>query len=292
MVHVLTPTEYLLMDTTHFLLSCVYILVAILTAYLRFGHKTPSNRVVWQYTFSIALLLGIATRAVFFYIVPFNSAKLINIPNKANFVLGTLPPFLFLSCYMLILFLWAEIYHDVSAELQIRMQHIYFGIQAVLYGLVAILFIVDIFTTKSEYKAQVEIVSGPEIAVMVIDATLYIVTALAFLVYGIGFYYKFTRVNRALLVKMRHTILPKVKYFTALCSLCFLVRGGLTLSNAVSNWPMNFWWFDLGYYGLLEIVPIILMLFILRAKTSQRTMQAEEPRINENPYANAASDSD
>lgn len=194
---------------------------------------------------------------------------------------------------MLILFLWAEIYHDVSQEMQIKMQRIYFGIQGVLYGLITILFVVDVFTTKSEYKAQVEIVSGPEIAVMVIDSTLYIATALAFIIYGIGFYYKFTRVNRALLVKMRQTILPKVKYFTALCSLCFLVRGGLTLSNSVSNWPRNFWWFDLCYYGLLEIVPIILMLFILRAKTSQRAIQADEPRINENPYANAAtSDSD
>ena len=214
---------------------------------------------------------------------------MILMPNSAAFVMGTLPPFLFLSCYMLILFLWAEIYHDVAVDQQPRMQYIYFGIQGVLYSLVTILFIVDIFTTKNEYAPQVEIASVPERIVMVLDSSLYILTALAFLIYGLGFYYKFTRVNRALLVKMRHSILPKVKYFTALCSLCFLVRGGMTLSNAVSNWPARFWWFDLCYYGLLEILPVTLMLFILRAKTSQEA-PAPEPRINENPYDNPDSE--
>lgn len=206
-------------------------------------------------------------------------------------MLSTLPPFLFLSCYILILFLWAEIYHEVEPTKQKRLQVIYFGQQGVLYGIVGILFLVDILTTRSEYKSQVEIGSPPERAVLVIDAILYIATALAFLVYGIGFYYKFTRVNRALLVKMRHGILPKVKYFTALCSLCFFVRGGMTLSNAISNWPSYFWWFDMCYYLLLEIVPICLMLLILRAKNTQR-VETSDRRINENPYSNAQTDED
>lgn len=198
---------------------------------------------------------------------------------------------MFLSCYILILFLWAEIYHEVEPTKQKRLQIIYFGIQAVLYTIVGVLFLVDILTTRSEYKSQVEIGSPPERAVMVIDAILYIVTALAFLIYGIGFYYKFTRVNRALLVKMRHGILPKVKYFTALCSLCFFVRGGMTLSNAISNWPSYFWWFDICYYMLLEVVPICLMLLILRAKNAQRVATSDR-RINENPYSAAATDDD
>lgn len=231
-------------------------------------------------------------RSVFFYIVPFNSSQIFHIPNKAAFVLGTMPPFLFLSCYILILFLWAEIYHEIDVNSQKKLQLIYFGTQGLLYGLVVILFLVDIFTTPSEYKSQVEIGSPPERAVMVIDASLYIVTALAFLVYGICFWYKFTHVNRALLVKMRHSILPKVKYFTALCSLCFLVRGGLTLSNAISNWPSYFWWFDLCYYLLLEIVPICMMLLILRAKGAQSAAVSSEKRINENPFSNSQTDDD
>jgi hypothetical protein len=192
---------------------------------------------------------------------------------------------------MLILFLWAEIYHDLGPEHERRKQLLYFGIQAVLYTGVAITFIVDVATQKPTHYGQVQVDSSLEKSVMVIDAVLYILTALGYLVYGIGFYYKFTRVNRALLVKMRRTILPKVKYLTALCSLCFFVRGGLTLSNAVSNWPNQFWWFDLFYYGLLEILPVILMLFILRAKASQ-SAEAPEPRINENPYPNQGSEYD
>lgn len=209
---------------------------------------------------------------------------MINIPNSVNFIMGTLPPFLFLACYMLILFLWAEIYHEVTGEQEKKMKYIYFGIQGVLHGLVIISFIVNAATAPVTISHQVTINEPLERAVMIIDAILYILTALGYLVYGIGFYYKFTRVNRALLAKMRRTILPKVKYMTALTSLCFFVRGGMTLSNAFSNWPNAFWWFDSFYYIILEIVPVILMLFILRASKPSSNAQSAA-QINRNPYS-------
>lgn len=68
---------------------------------------------------------------------------------------------------------------------------------------------------------------------------------------------------------MKRSVLPKVKTLTLVLSCVFVIRGGMTLSNSISNWTNNFWWIDFVYYSLLEVLPIVLMLLVLRPTTQQ-----------------------
>lgn len=192
---------------------------------------------------------------------------------------------------MLILFLWAEIYHDMSGMNTKRLRYVFFAIQAIIYITITTLFTVDVILYPDQHCVQVNIATPLESGVMIVDSTLYILTALGYLIYGIGFYYKFTGANKPLLSKMRLTILPKVKYFTAVCTFCFLFRGALTMWNSLENWPNDFWWIDPVYYVFLEILPILLMLFILRPSNTPNVVSSDRP-INDNPYQNAYSSSD
>jgi hypothetical protein len=93
------------------------------------------------------------------------------------------------------------------------------------------------------------------------------------------FYYKFSRERKPLLAKMRMSVLPKVKYLTLMLSVCFLIRGGMTFSNGITNWTNGFWWLDFVYYSVLEVLPIFLMLKILRPTT--QAVASQDP-INSN----------
>jgi hypothetical protein len=126
-------------------------------------------------------------------------------------------------------------------------------------------------------------------AIWFFDAGLYVLSALGFLLYGGRFYFKFSRERKPLLAKMRQTVLPKVKYLTLMLSLCFLIRGGMTLSNGISNWTNGLWWIDLVYYALLEVIPIVLMLLILRP-TTQAQLADEDPINSQQPTDDSSGD--
>lgn len=294
--------DLILVDASHFLLSCTYVIIGIITIYLRFGTQYSNQKLhrgLWQKTFTIGLLVGIIcmkifytnflnlkkVRSISFFLQPFNSAEIVLIPNSIIFIIVSLPSFLFLSCYMIILFLWAEIYHDINgadtSNNNNKISIFYFSIQTIIYIVVIILFIIDLNLNLHLRKNQVSASSIYQTVILLIDASLYIATALGFLVYGISFYLKFNEAKDILFAKIRLTILPKVKYFTILCSFCFLTRGALTFWSAFQNWSDAYWWIDFTYYLTLEILPIILMLFILKP-SSEIVTNNNNRLINEN----------
>lgn len=259
-------------DISHLVLGALYLIVLGASIYMRL-QKTQNLRLLWQITFFIGLVAGILMRAVWCFLQPFVLEEMIAVPNLVNLLMQTIPSFLFFSCYLIILFLWAEIYHTIHSPGSVdilRLRPIYFGTQGFMYAVVIVLELVDRFAYPNMGPCPKPDIHTPmQRAIWFFDASLYLISALGFLIYGGRFYFTFSRDRKPLLAKMRNTVLPKVKYLTIMLSICFLIRGGMTLSNGITNWTNSLWWIDLVYYAVLEVLPIVLMLLILRPTTQQ-----------------------
>jgi hypothetical protein len=282
-----THTAY---DVSHFVLVGLYIgfLGAIVHRLYRLN-KTGNLKLLWQRTFMVMLLLGTLTRTVFFALQPFIMEGVIEILNFWNAILNVFPSFFFFSCYLIILFLWAEIYHNTygPAKSINKLRPIYFIVTALMYGVVITILVADWVVNHDILVKQHEKIPEPrttlERAVFLIDGSIYLITALGFIIYGGSFYVRFVRAG-PLLSKMRETVLPKVKLLTILCTLCFVARSVLTIVGAFGN--IAAWeWIDLVYYVGLELIPLILMLIILRPTSSPRqyssSSTAKSPLVSE-----------
>lgn len=212
-------------------------------------------------------------RGVAFYLQPFVRHHEIIIPNYINIVIGSMPAYIFISCYLIILFLWIEIYHDISGSYSSILRPIFFISQGLIYTIVIVLNILNVLLYKRGKDKNPNIfemvVESPfEKALHIFLAVLYSLSAFGFLIYGSCFYCNITREKKPLLLRFRQTVLPKIRNLTILCSICFLFRGALTLWNGIQDWPRGKWWVDPLYYSLLEILPILLMMIVLRPSST------------------------
>jgi len=162
----------------------------------------------------------------------------------------------------------------------------------------------------SQVCLKPDVVASPfQKAVFCFDASLYIVSAFGFIIYGgrfvsctislletsitscclpwtfRRFYLRFSQERKPLLVEMKQSVLPKVKAMALGLSITFIVRGAFTFSNAFSNWTNHLWFIDLLYFSVLEVIPIVLMLLILRPATQH----GHEHNVN-SPAASMPSD--
>jgi len=259
-------TEKLEYNVSHIVLVGFYIGLLFAIFHRMHRLKTTGNlSQLWQRTFMIMLLLGTVTRCIFFALQPFIVWELIVVLNFINVCLNVVPSFFFFSCYLIILFLWAEIYHSAygTGKHISKLRPIYFTVVIVMYLTVIIILILDWLIYR---PISVKVIPDPstplEKGLFVFDAGLYLATALGFCIYGGSFYMKFVR-GGPLLTKMRETVLPKVKILTILCTLCFMARALLTIISMFAR--LDEWiWLDLVYYVSMEFIPLILMLVILR----------------------------
>jgi hypothetical protein len=265
-------------DISHFVLTGLYILLLFAIGHRMYRLKTTGNLShLWQRTFMTMLLLGTITRTIFFALQPYVMEDKIQMLNFVNLALNLVPSFFFFSCYLIILFLWAEIYHNAygGGEKNIqRLRPIYFTVTAVMYLIVITLLGLDWILYDSVHDGKSNVPDASTLMEKILfcfDGGLYITTAIGFVVYGGRFYAKFLH-GGPLLTKMRDTVLPKVKILTLLCTLCFVARAVITIVGTFM--PLADWvWLDLVYFFCLELIPLILMLVILRpaARPSTKT---------------------
>lgn len=182
----------------------------------------------------------------------------------------TLPAFIFFSCYLLILFLWIEIYNDISGLNTRFLKPIFFITQGLMYLTLFTLYILNIVLKldKISTRHPFTVESPFEKAIHILISCIYFFSAIGFLIYGSRFYFNLTREKRPLLARFRQTVLPTIRNLTIICSICFIARGILTFSNGIVDWPRGKWWVDPFYFLLLEIIPIVLMIVVLKPSTS------------------------
>jgi len=276
----------------HWILSVLYVIPVILCWYWRVRRQTFSQSHVstfWRLVFITMLFIGASSRAVFWFIQPFYMSEMIVINSKVNAYWAVLPGLFIFTDYLVILFLWIQIYHsDEETTLDIKPYFIY--IASLVYGVALSLMIADfIIYPVSPFQPVPKFDTTLSRTLILFVATVYLLASIGYIFYGIRFYRRLA--NRPLLYK--NNILPRVLAVTALCGICFVVRAVLVLLDsffgvftADSESEMEFyWWFDMAYYIPLEIGPLMLMLKLFTPPQTQVTeiteISLEERRSRE-----------
>jgi len=283
-------------DFVHWTLGALYIAMmitslAVLLRFLKRHAWVITLNAWWQLIFHPLLMLGCAVRAGFFILAPFLREGSVVMSNKWNMILNASPSFLFFSDYLIILFLWAEIYHNTQDEgLGIsKLRPTFVAINLIMYCVVALLYVLDfVLFPEHQYENVAHTVDTIQKIVMTIDVGTYLMTSLAFLVYGSRIYLKFSAIP--IYSKKRQEILRKIQAITCLVALCFLTRVIIVYLGAF-KWNMSkLWWFDGTYYVCLELLPIALMLHLLHGD-HKKAAGASGGNINSYSYKRQSSDS-
>jgi len=219
-------------------------------------------------------MAGCLIRATFFGLQPFIMENEVRIDNKLNLILNTLPSFLFFANYLIILFLWAEIYHYAHEESHVgieKLQPIFAIATGLMYSVVAILYLLDFILYPPHYLNVSESSNPVESAIYLFGVAMYTVTSIGFILYGIRIYFKFSSVP--IYTNTRKQVLRKIQVISMLVSFCFITRSGLIILGILVNMS-GFWWFDGVYYFFLELVPLVLMLQLLHGDSRRGTSKS------------------
>jgi len=259
----------------HFILAALYLIplaLCIKRSMVIITSCSWSN--FWQINFSVFMLLGCGVRMTSWTVTPFVFAGF-KISKVASFYWNFYPSFFFLSLYAVILFTWMEIYHSPSNDHKANLKPIYIYASCTIY-----LACIGIMIGDIVLGGQESFLPLPDTLLQrslnTFDGILYLVLTIGYLIYGGSFYIRFSYQKTPLLSQMKEHILPRVKILTSLTTVCFIIRGIVTIESTWRPWPSRmFWWIDLLYYVTLEIVPAVCMLMVLQQKAPE-----ERPMIN------------
>jgi len=272
-------------DIDHFVLSFFYVILffvslGTLFRLVRFRHFSSS----WQWIFYPLFLTGCFVRATFFVLQPLIIEDIITLDNQLNFLLNSLPSLLFFSDYLIILFLWAEIYHNIHGSNHAKivlLRPVFIAVTVSMYSCAFILYIIDFVHEKPTSNSSVAYDSNrTEFVLSLFVISFYFFTSLAFLFYGIRIYSKFQKFL-ASHSKIRRQIMRKIFSITLLVSGCFFLRVVIVTYGTIENLS-ELWWFDGCYFFFLEWFPLTMMMYILHGDQRRRTVSINEesPLLN------------
>eukprot|EP01116_Phalansterium_solitarium_P002253 TRINITY_DN12141_c0_g1_i1.p1 TRINITY_DN12141_c0_g1~~TRINITY_DN12141_c0_g1_i1.p1 ORF type:complete len:283 (-),score=72.27 TRINITY_DN12141_c0_g1_i1:7-855(-) len=238
-------------DIVHFLLCLCYIGLFLVSVYMFRYFRYQSSY------FKAIFLLGVFVRVIYFLSLPLIRESVLVISQPVEFVINTLPAFIFFSAYMLLLMFWVELYHvqKISSAIQLTLV----ATNVVMYAAVVALYGLDFHSLRDTPPDSA--ISPFENAVLILILSLYVLFSIGFFAYG---YYSF-KYGRGASVQfrsgLRRRIMRKIGFITLVCMAAFLLRAGMVLWNVLQ--PALFgdrWWIDAIYYVVLEVVPTCLML--------------------------------
>ncbi|EGC37963.1 hypothetical protein DICPUDRAFT_76443 [Dictyostelium purpureum] len=271
-------------DITHLVVSFLYFILSIFCTY-SFIKRPKKQQNTQQLIFYPLLFLGVIIRAVFMFLQPFVREGEIVIPNQANILLNTLPSFTFFSTYLIVLFIWVEIYliSYGSSMRSIKALPIIFNVlTVVMYTALIILYVLDFTLYPIQHNPVSEFSTLPEMIIGYYDVGCFISASVLFFFFGLSLVIKFRHSQKNFAEDKRKTILRRITLLTGLICFCFLLRAAITLFalvdlNLISSY---WWWFDGAYYCGLEIVPLWIMLYLLQMDRN-KTRVASSAEYNE-----------
>eukprot|EP01117_Protostelium_nocturnum_P016397 TRINITY_DN6492_c0_g1_i1.p1 TRINITY_DN6492_c0_g1~~TRINITY_DN6492_c0_g1_i1.p1 ORF type:complete len:315 (-),score=66.76 TRINITY_DN6492_c0_g1_i1:25-969(-) len=267
-------------NSIHFVLAGIYFMLFIFSILffvrlLRHTHMTFS----WQRFFHPTLSLGCIIRSAFFTLQPFIATGVIEVPQRLNLFLNLLPTYLFFACYLIILFLWAEIYH--KSAWRSRSAHyfrpLYLGIVAFIFLVVFILEALDwahkqppLTIEQQRYPLNVGVY---QTSISLFALFLYSCVGLGFLIYGLMVWRAVAQRSSFATESSGQHIKHKVVFLTVLINICFFSRIGLITWALIITSPSTWWWFDGSYFLALEVVPLVLMLMVLHSTPKRKQLE-------------------
>jgi hypothetical protein len=253
---------------------------------LLFGRRRSVIR--WQLGFCAMLIVGSLGRiALCFLAVPLREGMLEDVlDNRVMIALTFIPSLAFFINYLVILFLWAEIYHTSRREVVQDPSLTISRLAPIFKGLVAfiVLAFFGMFTADfSMYKASFEPVSVHtnvmEVAIACTMAGMYIVASFAFLVYGVRFYAELVRSGTPIFTKRtrRQRIVSEVQVITVTLAIAFIVRGTLTFYQLFTTEPISkVWYTDIVYFTCTEFAPLLMLLITVRPRIPTQTYRNKD----------------
>ncbi|CAN4110566.1 unnamed protein product [Withania somnifera] len=183
-------------------------------------------------------------------------------PKALEMMLLDLPGLLFFSTYTLLVLFWAEIFHQASNLPIDKLRPTYYEVNAVIY---LIQICIWIFMRVGSTSAGVE-------TAKLFFAVISFCAALGFIIYGGRLFAMLRRFP--IESRGRQKKLYEVGFVTGICCTCFLIRCVVVAISAfngsadvdVIDHPVLI----LFYYMVVEILPSILVLFILRKLPPRR----------------------
>ncbi|XP_043717115.1 tobamovirus multiplication protein 3-like [Telopea speciosissima] len=249
-------------------LAVLYGLVAFiaLIQLIRIELRVPEYGWTTQKVFHFLNFLVNAVRSLVF--VFRRNVQLIK-PEIFQHVLLDMPSLGFFTTYALLVLFWAEIYYQARAISTDGLRPSFYTVNTVVYSIQIVLWLI----------LWLKPVSVVLILSKVFFAGVSFFAALGFLLYGGRLFLMLQRFPVE--SKGRRKKLQEVGYVTTICFSCFLARCIMMCFNAfdkaadldVLDHPvLNF-----VYYLLVEILPSILVLFILRKLPPKRSITQYHP---------------
>uniref|UniRef100_A0A7S1YEU1 THH1/TOM1/TOM3 domain-containing protein n=1 Tax=Sexangularia sp. CB-2014 TaxID=1486929 RepID=A0A7S1YEU1_9EUKA len=287
-----TPTvwSHPYFNYSHLILAVLYACLGLLglasVLLLQFGPRRSTIR--WQLGFCVVIVVGSIGR-VFLCIlsVPLREGMLHDVlDNRVMIALVFIPSLAYFINYLIILFLWAEIYHTSRQEI-VQDPSLTISKLAPLFkrlvGAMLLLFL-GLFTADfAMYKAAFEPVSvhtnAMEVAITVIVACMYLIASGAFLVYGVRFYAELVRAGTPIFTKRtrRQRIVAEVQMITVTLAIAFIVRATLTLYQLFTPRPISsVWYTDIVYFTCTEVLPLLLLLITVRPRIPTQTYRNKD----------------
>jgi len=184
---------------------------------------------------------------------------------------------MFISTYFMLLLFWADLHNRIAN----REQSFFMRAKTLVVTIIVFLIIVVgifgiLFTIFSDPKYTISEMAWADIASGIFTASLFYITAIGFIVYGIRIYYVLT--HHPLVGGRRKA--KRVGIVAICCTISFVARASLIIYSASQQDRVNFniafdltwYWLLVMFYGL-EVVPVGLMLFLFRKLPKVPTSQ-------------------
>eukprot|EP00126_Sphaerothecum_destruens_P006135 Sdes_comp19234_c0_seq1m10148 len=181
--------------------------------------------------------------------------------------MNTLPSFVFVSTYMILLFFWAEIYHAGRSECLNtsihRFRPLFIAINVFLYSIMFLIYFFDISATPLKYSTPMsDHFLRYEICGIYFGGLVYFCLALSYLIYGGLIYQRLDKIKCHSVFRAK--LLHKVKFITLLLSFCFLSRSLVVFFSSQIRFAfVESWWFYIIYWISTEVFCLSLMFHIL-----------------------------
>jgi len=251
-----------LYDYFHYGLAAIYTFFSIFYAIRFIVRKSGSKRKAISVIFNVLLVTGLLGRAAFFSLQPSIMNESFKISNSWNVFLNYAFTLFFFTDYWIMLFLWAEIYHEKGwheqKSLSMRkMIPLFLFVNICAYVAIMVFEILDLINPDNKSSDVSAVQTFYQKMVGILYVVCYELTALAYFFYGAGFYMRLNFFGSS--------IAKRVLAFSILFGIIFTGRAAIILADELLELKISkYFYFDFLYYIFMELIPVSLMFELLK----------------------------
>jgi len=260
-------------------IAAFYILLFLGSAGLLANKFSKERERRWQVLFHGFIMASCLVRVVYFILGAVRNT--LNF-NAHNIFLDCIPAFLFFSSYFVLLFFWAELYHNNTGRLAHFRPH-YILLNVAMYSSVISLLILDVLLYDPFCKTCGNGLNPVEKALHLLTVAIFYILGFVYALYGYRLYHKFSSIPSitSQRYKAHRKVVIMLGFITCLFTTFFFLRATIVILWLFVIDYTSLLWFDPVYYFLLEIVPITLLFYVF-----YRTATDKNP-VTANPSANS-----